>query len=226
MALLYSLVARGTTVLAECSKSNSAECKKVAQGLLAKFEGEENLRRSLTHGNFDYCLISDPHVVYLCAGVASKEMTTSTMLGFLSDIKDKWNATVSLSEIEAATTLSLNERFSRTLEVKMDYYSNDQVNQVKKQLDDAKQIMTKNIESVIDRGDSMSHIYEQSNALTDQAAQFRKSSSELRWYMQKKNIKLMIFMAVLVVFVLYCMVASLCGGVFFHDCFADDSDTQ
>ena len=119
MALLYSLVARGTTVLAECSKSNSAECKKVAQGLLAKFEGEENLRRSLTHGNFDYCLISDPHVVYLCAGVASKEMTTSTMLGFLSDIKDKWNATVSLSEIEAATTLSLNERFSRTLEVKM-----------------------------------------------------------------------------------------------------------
>jgi vesicle-associated membrane protein 7 len=79
---------------------------------------------------------------------------------FLIDVANRFRASYG-ERAMTATANSLNDTFSRTIQERMDYFSNDRnadkINKVKGDIEEAKNVMVQNIEKVLARGEKYRH---------------------------------------------------------------------
>ena len=98
-----------------------------------------------------------------------------------------------------------------------DAAQSDAIATARAELADAKITMTDNIERVLDRGERIDLLVNQTDRLGGSARDFRVRSRTLRRAMWWKNVKLMALAGVVVVFLIYLLVGMGCGfpGKFF-----------
>jgi vesicle-associated membrane protein 7 len=87
----------------------------------------------------------------------------------------------------------------------------DAIRNVQREMDDVREVMSENIERVLERGDRIDLLVDKTDRLGGSARDFRVRSRGLRRRMWWKNVKLMVLLCVVVLFLIYLLVGMGCG---------------
>jgi len=217
MPIIYSLVTRGTVVLAEYT-GTSGNFTTVTRRILEKIPPQD-AKMSYVYDRHIFHYIVEDGITYLC--MADEEFGRRIPFAFLEDIKNRFRATYG-DRGKTAIAYGMNTDFSRVLQNQMDYYSNnpgaDRINRVRGEIDEVKSVMVHNIEKVLERGERIELLVDKTESLNQNAFKFKKASNQLKRSMWWKNVKIMIILIVVVIVVVYCIVAIACKGLWFQKC--------
>lgn len=218
MPVIYSIVARGTVILAEFStaKGNFAQ---VTRRILEKIPTSGNSKMSYVYDRHIFHYMVEDGITFLC--MADEQFGRRLPFMFLEDLKNQFKASYG-DRGKYALAYGMNEDFSRVMQNKMDYYSNnpnaDKVTRVKGEIDEVRNVMVQNIEKMLDRGERIELLVNKTEDLSANAFKFKKSSTSLKRAMWCKNVKLTILLVVIAIVVVYFIVALSCGGLAFQRC--------
>lgn len=87
----------------------------------------------------------------------------------------------------------------------------DAIRNVQREMDGVREIMTENIERVLERGERIDLLVDKTDRLGGSARDFRVRSRGLRRRMWWKNVKLMAMLVAVVIFLIYLLVGMGCG---------------
>lgn len=87
----------------------------------------------------------------------------------------------------------------------------DAIRNVQREMDGVREIMTENIERVLERGERIDLLVDKTDRLGGSARDFRLRSRGLRRRMWWKNVKLMAMLTMVVIFLVYLLVGMGCG---------------
>lgn len=217
MPILYSVISRGTTILAKYADcvGNFAE---VTEQIITKIP-MENHKLTYSHGSYLIHYICEDQLVYMC--ISDDEFERARSFLFLTAIKQRFVNTYGL-QVATAIAYAMNYEFSRTLASEMKHYSEskdvDAIAKVHGQIDELKDIMVKNIENVTARGERLELLVNKTENLRNSSVSFRKTSRNLARAMFWKNIKLYVIVGFVLLFVIYVIISMACGGLAWQSC--------
>ena len=148
--------------------------------------------------------------------VAQSELGRRIPFAFLLELKKKFLAQYSPDDTDYQSLPAYGTAaFNSTLKSMLQQYNiappNDSLANAKKEIDSVKDIMTENIERVLERGERIDLLVDKTDRLGGSARDFRVRSRGLRRQMWWKNVRIMVLLAVVVVFLLYLFVGIGCG---------------
>jgi len=212
MPLIYSLIARGSVILAEYSASKG-NFLSVTRRLLEKLPTDltETVKKTYVYDRHLFHYVQATGLVFMC--MSDEEFGRRIPFAFLEDIQNRFFATYGERGL-TAPPYGMNEDFSRVLQNQMNYFSNtanDKINKVKNEVDELKSVMVENIEKVITRSERIEVLMDKTEDLENQALNFRHTSTALKRSLWWKNVKLAILLGFIILLVLYFILAIFCG---------------
>lgn len=232
--LLYSCIAYHETILAE--HTTTATASTLAAAVLAKISHTVAEKQILSHGDFlvhyqadaapsssNPAKLSGAGLRYLV--VAKDNFGRKIPFGFLSEIKKRFLATYDAERTDFAALPAYGAAAFNTQlkQLMMDYGTSkagqkDAFANVQSEIDEVREITTKNIEQVLQRGERINLLVDQTDRLGGSARDFRVRSRGLKRRMWWKNVKLMVLLVVVIVFLVYLLVGFGCGlpGEYFY----------
>ncbi|XP_055894936.1 vesicle-associated membrane protein 7-like isoform X3 [Biomphalaria glabrata] len=211
MPILYSVVARGTTVLAKYA-SCAGNFTEVTEQILMKIP-QENSKLTYSHGSYLFHYITEDKIVYMC--ITDDDFERSKAFLFLNEIKRRFQAQYGV-RAQTALPYAMNSDFSRTMASQMRSVSEDrpdQVSKVQTQVDELKCIMVKNIDHLAERGEKLELLVDKTEDLSANAVTFKKRSRNLARSLWWKNVKLLIIIGIVIIVIIYFIVSAACGGL-------------
>ncbi|XP_045852192.1 vesicle-associated membrane protein 7 isoform X1 [Meles meles] len=164
MAILFAVVARGTTILAKHAWCGG-NFLEVTEQILAKIPSENN-KLTYSHGNYLFHYICQDRIVYLC--ITDDDFERSRAFNFLNEIKKRFQTTYG-SRAQTALPYAMNSEFSSVLAAQLKHHSEnkgiDKVVETQAQVDELKGIMVRNIVCHLQNNQQKSctsHVYEES----------------------------------------------------------------
>lgn len=148
--------------------------------------------------------------------VASAEQGRRIPFAFLLEIKRKFlttfdPSTTDYSALPPYGCASFNPEIRSLLQTYNTSPPADSLASARREIDSVRDIMTENIERVLERGERIDLLVDKTDRLGGSAHDFRIRSRGLRRRMWWKNIKLMVLLGVVVVFLVYLFVGFGCG---------------
>jgi len=216
MPIIYSLVTRGSCVLAEYTNT-SGNFTTVTRRILEKIPPQDD-KRSYGYDRYIFHYIVDDGITYLC--MADEESGKRIPFAFLEDIKNRFRATYG-DRGKTAIAYGMNTDFSRVLQNQMFYSNNpsaDRITKVRGEIDEVKSVMVHNIEKVLERGERIELLVDKTENLNQNAFKFKKASTQLKHSMWWKNIKILVILIVVIVVLVYFITAMACKGLLFQNC--------
>ncbi|MEE6496362.1 hypothetical protein FKM82_002323 [Ascaphus truei] len=144
MAILFAVVARGTTILAKHAWCGG-NFLEVTEQILAKIPSE-NSKLTYSHGSYLYHYICQDRIIYLC--ITDDDYERSRAFNFLNEIKKRFQTTYG-SRAQTALPYAMNSEFSSVLAAQLKHHSEnksvDRVVETQTQVDELKGIMVRNI---------------------------------------------------------------------------------
>ncbi|KAL7541575.1 hypothetical protein ACHAXR_011916 [Thalassiosira sp. AJA248-18] len=220
MTLVYALVSRQKTVLAEhTATSATGNFPTVTRVLLSKIPPVDG-RMTYVYDEYVFHYVVEGGICFLC--MSDEHNKHRVPFAFLQELKDLFNSKYGLEVPQRAIAFSLNEEFSKVIQDRMDYYNSagsnvDSLSQVQNQIEDVKGVMVENIEKVLERGEKIELLVDKTDRLNQQAFQFKSSSKKLRQAMWWNNVKWVGFLTVAGAFLVF-FVSGLFCGFDFHRC--------
>ncbi|CAH9072664.1 unnamed protein product [Cuscuta europaea] len=218
MAILYGLVARGTTVLAEFS-AVTGNTGAVARRIMEKLSGTAESRLCFSQDRYIFHILRSDGLTFLC--MANDTFGRRIPFSYLEDIHMRFMKNYGRIA-SLAPAYAMNDEFSRVLHQQMEFFSRnhsaDTLNHVKGEISEIHTIMVDNIEKILERGDRIELLVDKTATMQDNAFHFRKHSKRLRQALWMKNAKLMLLLTCLIVILLYFIVAAFCGGITLRSC--------
>jgi len=207
MTILYALVARGQTVLAEYTFT-SGNFPTITRVLLGKIVDEDG-KMSYVYDQYVFHYIIENHIIYMC--MCDDMNKRRVPFGFLEDIKQRFKATYG-DRAQTAIAFAMSDDFGRTMQKQMDFFngsSSDTFAQVNVKLDEVKNVMVQNIEMVLERGEKLELLVDKTDKLNSEAFKFQKSSKQLKNAMIWRRIQLylLIFFIIGIIIFIICAVA-------------------
>lgn len=221
MTILYALVSRQQTVLAEnTSNSATGNFPTVTRVLLEKIP-EQDGKMTYVYDDYVFHYIVENGICYLCM---SDEMNKHRIpFAFLEDTKQNFLMKFGLDAAQSAIAFSMNEDFKGLLTERMDYYNSDfadrsidNIGNVKSQIDEVKDVMVQNIERVLERGEKIELLVDKTDQLNQQAFRFESSSRSLRRTLYWRQMRCRAMMGLVIVITLYFASVSVCGFNYSH----------
>jgi len=225
--VFYGLIAKGTLVLAEHTlegyHGNFAE---LTASVLEKVPANDQLI-FYAHESYYFHLLMDDGLSYLC--VSEQSMGKVIPSKFLKKLRDafvqQFGDRASASGLKP---LAFNADFKKTLrtlmlETTVASSGDQKVNAVKSELAQAKQIMEKNIDKAIDRGERLDILVDKTENVRSKAVQFHRGAKDVRRQFCCKNAKTTLVFLLLILAVIFFIVMFACGGITFSHCKAKAS---
>lgn len=208
MSLLYACVARGTTILAEHSASNS-NASSVAALVLPKLDPQKPQKLTYVYEEYLIHYIISPPLVFLCIGTETlgRKIPFTFLLQVQQDFEERWKEVEDLPPYGAA---SYNKELATKLG-KAERGEADPARKVREEISQVKDVMVQNIERVLERGERIDLLVDKTDQMNQTAFAFRKRSTALKRQMWWKNIKVMALLGFVVVFLVYLFVGFGCG---------------
>uniref|UniRef100_H2ZCI1 Vesicle-associated membrane protein 7 n=1 Tax=Ciona savignyi TaxID=51511 RepID=H2ZCI1_CIOSA len=218
MAILFSIIARGTTVLARYA-SCAGNFQEVIEQILVKISSND-AKLTYSHGSYLFHYICDDRIVYMA--ITEDDFERSKAFRYLSDIRRKFQTTYG-KNVHTALPYAMDTDFARVMMVQMKRFSRNEeaenkMDEVQGQLDDLKGIMVKNIDSIASRGENLNLLVDKTEDLSESAVTFKKQSTSLRRKLWWKNVKITVILAIVGILVLYFLISAGCGGLNWPRC--------
>jgi len=226
--LLYACIAHTTTILTEHTTSASSATSSLPALILPKITHDSPQKLTYTHNNFYIHYIaaapseypaaqaSAGGLTYLC--IADASLGRRIPFGFLVNLQKKF-----LAEYDPAVTdfaslpsygcASFNSALKKLMVSQGGTHEGQQdaLRTAQAEIEGVREIMTENIERVLERGERIDLLVDKTDRLGNNARDFRVRSRGLRRRMWWKNVKLMVLLALVVIFLIYLFVGFGCG---------------
>ncbi|KAL8616812.1 Vesicle-associated membrane protein [Nucella lapillus] len=212
MPILFSLISRGTAILAKYA-SCAGNFTEVAEQIIAKIPHEEDSKLTYSHNSYLFHYVTEAGFIYL--GITDDDFERSKAFMFLNEIKRRFQMQYG-ARAKSALPYAMNSEFSRVLATQMRIASDmkgDQLTKVQDEVDELKGIMVRNIDQIADRGERLELLVDKTEDLNAHAVSFKKTSRGLARSMWWKNIKLLVIIAIVVIVLLYFIISAACGGL-------------
>jgi len=203
MTILYALVSRGKTVLAEHT-SVSGNFPTITRVLLAKI-GDTDGKMSYVYDQHCFHYIVENGLIFLC--MCDDLNKRRVPFSFLEDIKEKFIASYG-QRAQTAIAFTMNDAFGPVLKEKIQYYESnngDNFSAIHEKLDDVKNVMVQNIDLVLERGEKLELLVDKTEALQNEAFNFKSRSHQLAnamWWRKVKTYAIILFTIALVIFII------------------------
>lgn len=216
MSIYYTVVARKTTILTKYAQY-AGNFDQVTNEILRKVDRDGKL--TYTHEKYLFHYIANDMITYLC--ITDEDFPRSKAFGFLNDIMERFQKQYGAAA-KSALPYAMDSDFSKVLQSQVRYYvenpDSGTITKVQSEIDDLKQIMVKNIDTLSQRGERLELLVDKAEDLTNQSTQFQRQSRELRRAMFWKNVKMYLVIG-LIGFVIFWIILSIsCGGVSIPKC--------
>ncbi|KAF5759810.1 putative Longin domain, v-SNARE, coiled-coil domain-containing protein [Helianthus annuus] len=212
MTILYTLVARGSVVLAEFS-GTPTNASTIARQILEKIPGNNDMNVSYSQDRHIFHVKRTDGLTVLCMAddVAGRRIP----FAFLEDIHQRFVRTYGRAVL-SAQAYGMNDEFSRVLSQQMEYYSNDpnadRINRLKSEMGQVRTVMIENIDKVLDRGDRLELLVDKTATMQTNTLRFRKQTRRFRSTVWWRNVKLTIALILLILIIAYVVLAFVCHG--------------
>ncbi|KAI1434447.1 synaptobrevin [Xylaria sp. CBS 124048] len=219
--LLYSCIAQNSTILTECTTSASSQTSSLASLILPKISHDTPQKLTYTHGAHYIHYISEApseHPDNASAGgltflvISDSKLGRRVPFGFLFEIRKRFLREFDEGSTDFADLPNYGAgSFNATLKSLMVEYGttsggrDDAITNVRREMDDVRGIMTRNIEGLLERGERIDLLVDKTDRLGGSAREFRVRSRGLKRQMWWKNVKLM----ALLVFVLFLIILTI-----------------
>eukprot|EP01106_Pelomyxa_sp_JSP_P011912 TRINITY_DN3177_c0_g1_i1.p1 TRINITY_DN3177_c0_g1~~TRINITY_DN3177_c0_g1_i1.p1 ORF type:complete len:282 (-),score=94.58 TRINITY_DN3177_c0_g1_i1:153-908(-) len=208
--ILYAVVARGNVRLCEYAmrKGNYDEIVKV---ILSRIPTADS-RKSFAHQTFIFHYVVSKGFVFLA--LADLDYGYRLPFLFLEDIQSRFMGTYSQALTAETLDMQQFESFVRILKEQMDNFTNrphevDKLTAARAEVETVKQMCTKNIDKVLERGDRIEALVEVTSQLESSSQSFRKKSTQLKRRMCRKNFKWTIITVVCIALIIAVLVVGL-----------------
>ncbi|KAJ5756798.1 synaptobrevin-domain-containing protein [Penicillium manginii] len=231
----FSCIANRTTILAEHSApgASSTAASSLASIILPKITHDKPQKLTYTHERLFVHYIADSpsggltddqssrtetssYAPLSFIVVASAEQGRRIPFAYLLEMKRKFltaynPSSTDFSALPAYGCAAFNTELRSLLQTYNTAPPGDSLASAKREIDSVRDIMTENIERVLERGERIDLLVDKTDRLGGSAHDFRMRSRGLRRRMWWKNIKLMVLLGVVVVFLLYLFIGMGCG---------------
>ncbi|KAM7492959.1 hypothetical protein LguiB_027568 [Lonicera macranthoides] len=218
MTILYSLVARGSVVLAEFS-GTTTNASAIARQILEKTTGTDDMNVSYSQDRYIFHVKRTDGLTVLC--MADDTAGRRIPFAFLEDMHQKFVRTYGRAVL-SAQAYAMNDEFSRVLSQQMDYYSNDpnadRINRLKGEMSQVRNTMIENIDKVLDRGDRLELLVDKTANFQGNTFRFRKQARRFRSTVWWRNVKLTVALILLLLVIVYVVLAFVCHGLTLPSC--------
>ena len=225
-------MAHDTTILTEHTSAgtSSASASSLASVILPKISHSTPTKLTYTHDKLFVHYIADSpssssnapdeelssHAAITYLVVAHSELGRRIPFAFLLDMKKKFLQQfkpddTNFDSLPAYGSASFNTTLKSMLQQYNTSPPSDALSNARREIDSVKDIMTENIERVLERGERIDLLVDKTDRLGGSARDFRVRSRGLRRQMWWKNMKVMVLLAVVVIFLLYLFIGFGCG---------------
>ena len=222
--IVYALIARQRSVLAEATNSSGGNFPTVTRVLLAKINTESDCRMSYVYDSYVFHYIIDTGITFLC--MCTEDHKRRAIFDFLEDVKTVWREKYSHVE-QSALAFALNEEFSPVLKSKMQYYStpeSDKLSVINQRMDSVKDVMIDNIDKLLESKERVELLVDKTEVLSHQAYKFEKHSRNLKNDLWCRGIRNKIIIGIVLVLILLFILAMVCG-LRLDQCVQQDANT-
>lgn len=200
-------------MLAECSEV-SGNANLVAHRILEKLPQNDS-RVSYSQERHLFHIVVRDGITFLC--MADEDFGRRIPFAFLEDVRERYLNRFG-EEVHTAPAYEHNAEFSRVLEDRMAFYSTDQradtINRVRGEISEVKTVMIENIDKVLDRGERIELLVDKTDHLQNESFAFKREARRLKTRLWWKNIRLLAFVALLILVIAYIIVCFACSPTF------------
>ena len=171
-------------------------------------------KTTYTSNSYLYHCVVDNGIIYLCA--AKPDFGKQQPYNFLAEVKRKFQGGTTAMRAVTAGNHDLDSEFNMVLAQDMERYSrSDNVSKLRSQVDEVKDVMTQNIERVLERGEKLDDLVDKTEDLEASAATFQKTAKRIRkkfWWKNTKMMIILISVGVVIVIIIGVLIAYGAGA--------------
>jgi len=220
--IIYAVVAKATTILADETlilkgRRVTGNFATITNKLLPKFPKQKG-KYSYVWEQYMFHVVADGQLIYLC--LSDKEAKRRITFGFLNEIQNKFRQSFG-GQIANANAYQMSDAFAPQMQEMMQRFNNpanDKLSHARERVDDVKGIMIDNIAKILERGEQLDILVEQSAQLTNDANDFKYEADDLRKRMCRQHARLIIILSIVGAVILLIIIIAIVIGVCSHGC--------
>jgi len=171
--------------------------------------------------SYHFHIMIEAGLIFLC--MADQVFAARRAFAYLVDIRNLF-----LSEYAGRWEYAVAhemDRFGKIIEQRSNYFSkdanSDKLTALQLEIDMTKNIVTENIEKIIERGEHIDMLVERTGQLSNESFQFKNKSTELKSRLWFRNVKIWFLIGCCVLVAIFLVIWFACGFPTFKKCSAD-----
>jgi vesicle transport protein SEC22 len=168
----------------ESMESSLAEIKSQVKLILRRLNRNAEPQASIESGNYTLHYLLTGDIVYLC--ICERSYPRKLAFTYLSDIAAEFANSYQAQQVHAPglrpyAFMEFDTFIGRTKATYADSRATQNLDKLNDELRDVTKVMTKNIEDLLYRGDSLERMGEISSRLRDDSRKYRKAAVKINW---------------------------------------------
>ncbi|KAI3323233.1 transport protein-like protein sec22 [Xylariaceae sp. AK1471] len=168
----------------EQSESTLAEVKSQIKLILRRLNRNSEQQASIESGSYTLHYLIADDIVYLC--ICERSYPRKLAFTYLSDLSAEFTNSYSQTQLHSPTLrpyafMEFDTFINRTKATYADTRATQNLDKLNDELRDVTKVMTKNIEDLLYRGDSLERMGEMSSRLRDDSKKYRKAAVKINW---------------------------------------------
>ncbi|MCJ1363231.1 SNAP receptor [Acarospora aff. strigata] len=174
----------------EQSEAELAEIKSQAKMVFRRLSKNSEQQASIECGPYTLHYLIQDSICFLC--ICDKSYPRKLAFTYLSDLATEFTTTYSSSQYLSPTLrpyafVEFDTFMQRTKKTYQDSRASQNLDKLNDELRDVTKVMTKNIEDLLYRGDSLERMGEMSGRLREDSRKYRKAAVRINWELLLKQ---------------------------------------
>jgi len=174
----------------EQTESSLAEIKSQVKMILRKLSRHAEPQASIESGSYTIHYLISADIVYIC--ISERSYPRKLAFTYLSDLSTEFSTTYPSSTVLSPTLrpyafMEFDTFIARTKTTYSDTRATQNLDKLNDELRDVTKVMTKNIEDLLYRGDSLERMGEVSSRLREDSRKYRQAAVRINWELLLKQ---------------------------------------
>jgi len=174
----------------EQAEAELAEIKSQAKMIFRRMNRKSEQQATIESGQYNLHYLIKDDICFLC--IADRSYPRKLAFTYLADIATEFTTTYSPSQYYSSNLrpyafVEFDTFIQRTKKTYQDTRASQNLDKLNDELRDVTKIMTKNIEDLLYRGDSLERMGEMSGRLREDSRKYRKAAVRINWELLLKQ---------------------------------------
>ncbi|KAF8862145.1 snare-like protein [Acephala macrosclerotiorum] len=174
----------------EQAGSSLDEIKSQVKMVLRRLNRNSEPQASIESGQYTLHYLISQDIVYMC--ISERSYPRKLAFTYLSDLMGEFSTTYPLQQVLSSTMrpyafMEFDTFISRTKATYSDSRATQNLDKLNDELRDVTKVMTKNIEDLLYRGDSLERMGEVSSRLREDSRKYKKAAVRINWELMLKQ---------------------------------------